>query len=400
MYGQSGLVMDWFGLNDPFTQQIPLKITNAYSGTLWFQSQLVSPRSGYYNYSGIQLGAVNSGASTTLVATWDAGVSGWIVSSSPITDTLTLNLTTFTSSNYTGSYSSGNFTVFNTLFNRYSGVIKVFGDIYSNDQPTPSNTLTAGGTLNNSGTYSYAVSYNLSGWESDVGATVSQTMNSGFGTNALSWSAITGVSQYFLWRFSGSADRTLYSGVSAPNGGTLRSMDLIYASGDTSFTDNGVATLQSGLFRHRTWQTFQTSGTTAGETATSDTAVYLTGPASRIFGGGGTNIVLRATHGYELNRNLSGTNLLGPFYGIFHARPRGTTLLAIALQGGVDGSASGTTIADATALNNQLANVWYRHTILLGASGTLSASGTIHIQTYGNAQTAVNLDDVFICAIS
>ena len=147
MYGQSGIVMEWFGLNDPFTQQLPLKITNAYSGTLWFQGQLVSPRAGYSSYSGIQMGLVNSGASTTLLMTWDSAVSGRIDTSSPITDTLTLNITTFTSSNYGPSYSSGNFTVFNTLFNRYSGVIKVFWVIYNNEQPTPRQSQGGTGTL-------------------------------------------------------------------------------------------------------------------------------------------------------------------------------------------------------------------------------------------------------------
>ena len=393
--------MDWFGLNDPFTQQVPLKITNAYSGTLWFQSQLVSPRSGYYNYSGISLGAVNSGASTTLVATWDAGVSGWITGSSPITDTLTLNLTTFTSSNYTGSYSSGNFTVFNTLFNRYSGVIKVFGDIYNNDQPAPSTSQVAGGTMNNSGVYSYAISYILSGWESDVGAATAITLNSGFGSVSVSWSVIAGAAQYFVWRWSGagstSGDYTLYSGTSPPNGGLLRSMDLMAVTTVGSFSDTGGAALQSGLFRHRTWQQFRGIGVADGGLASADAAIYLTSPQSRTWA---ANPAARETHGYHIGKNASGTNLLGPFYMVVHIRSAsiggGTAIL---LNTSVDGSSSGTSIADVSALNNQLSGVWYRHTILLGASGSISASGTVHFQ-FLNANVTQHYDDAFVVAVS
>lgn len=400
MYGQSGVVMDWFGLNDPFTQQVPLKITNAYSGTLWFQSQLVNPRSGYYNYSGIQIGNVNSGASATLVATWDAGVSGWITGSSPITDTLTLNLTTFTSSNYTGSYSSGNFTVFNTLFNRYSGVIKVFGDIYSNDQPTPSvGTAGAGtGTLVNAQSYSYAISYILSGWESDIGASANQAPISG--ALAVSWSSITGVTQYFVWRWSGTSDFTLYSGNATPDA-WLRLMDLLSVSTTTSYTDDGTSPVRTGMFRHRTWQNYTTSGTAAGQQATTDGATYLSAPQSRLPANPGS--AHRRIHSFQIGRNSSGTALLGPFYGTIHHRQvaqSGAAVFALAISTNNEASASGQTIADFDALTNRAAATWYRHSIMLGSSGSISSSGLVHIQIPSTGQTGANVDDIFICAVS
>src|SRR5229473_1791029 len=187
MYGQSGAVMDWTGLTDPFTQQFPLKITNAYSGTLWFQGNLTIPRSGYYTFSGVQMGSVASGASAVLNMTWDIGVSGWIVSSSPITDALTLVVGAFTSSNYTGLYGSSSFSLSNTLFTRWSGVIKVFGDIYNNDQPSLAAALQVAGTFVSGQKMGYWVSYFLSGWESDVGGGVGSPAMSGTGGFNITW---------------------------------------------------------------------------------------------------------------------------------------------------------------------------------------------------------------------
>lgn len=382
MYGQSGIVMDWFGLNDPFTQQVPLKITNAYSGTLWFQSYLSSPRSGYYNYSGIQMGLVNSGASTTLVMTWDAGISGWITTSSPITDTLTLNITTYTSSNYTGSYSSGNFTFFNTLFNRYSGVIKVFGDIYSNDNPIPSVAQGTTGTLVNGQNYSYAISYILSGWESDVSAAGGPTAPNS-GSLAISWSAIAGATQYFVWRWADTIDFTGYSGGTF---GSLRVIGLAGVVTTNSYTDTG-GTLQAGMFRHRNWQR---QGTT--NAAVASVATYLSAPESRQL----TNLTFWA-HGYQLGKNASGTNLLGPFYMTLHYRFDGP-IDGVRLTSNNDGYISGTTIGDANALTNQVSGVWYRQAIQLGASGTLSSSGLVHVQLDTGGET--NVDDIFVVTLS
>lgn len=386
--------MDWFNLNDPFTQQVPLKITNAYSGTLWFQGYLNNPRSGYYNYSGIQMGAVNSGASTTLVMTWDAGVSGWITGSSPITDTLTLNLTTFTSSNYTGSYSSGNFTVFNTLFNRYSGVIKVFGDIYNNDNPTPTASQGGVGTLTTNN-YTYAVSYVLSGWESDVSAP-SNSISPISGAVALSWTSIVGATAYYLWRWSGTADFTRYSGFGSTIPRTLSgTMDLVSIVTTNSDTDTGTQ-LRTGYYRNRFWS--QSGGTNFDA---SDTDIYLSAPQSR--NSFASNPWVPLTHTFYLNRNASGTSLLGPFYCVFHKRERTTgdgNVHGIAIATGADAFASGTVIADTDAVGGILSGVWMRHVIMLGSSGQLSASGIVHVQFIGGGNTVINLDDVFVVAQS
>ena len=397
MYGQSGLVMDWFGLNDPFTQQVPLKITNAYSGTLWFQAYLNNPRSGYYNYSGIQMGSVNSGASTTLVMTWDSGVSGWIVSSSPITDTLTLNITTYTSSNYTGSYSSGNFTVFNTLFSRWSGVIKIFGDQYSNDQPTPSLSLGLGAGFVSGQAMSYAISYVMSGWESDISAPDNITTGTPSGANqiSVSWNAITGAAQYFVWRWSGSAENTLMTTAAAPRGVISGTMDLQAVTTTNSYTDTDVAPARTVLYRHRNWQ-YATG--VANATAINDTTISLSTPQSRRISGGATGQVW--AHSYYLQRNSSGTSLLGPFYMVFHARPAAANAYAIHLQTGENTQTSGTAIADRASLSGILSPVWYRHAVVLGTSGTLSARGKSAIQVINQTGDPVNIDDVFVCAAS
>ena len=396
MYGQSGIVMDWFGLNDPFTQQVPLKITNAYSGTLWFQGYLSSPRSGYYNYSGIQMGDVNSGASETLVMTWDAGVSGWITTSSPITDTLTLNITTYTSSNYTGSYSSGNFTVFNTLFNRYSGLIRVFGDIYDNDVPVPSLALGLGVGFVSGQLMSYAISYIKSGWESDISAPANITTGTTSGANqiSVSWTAITGVTQYFVWRWSGSADNTSMTTTPAAAVGRISGMmDLQAVTTTNSYTDIDAAAARAALYRHRTWQ-YATGA--ANAIAIQDSTISLSAPSSRRVSG--TSQVW--AHSYYLQRNASGTSLLGPFYGVFHARPAAANVYAIHIQTGENAQTSGTAVADRAALSGILSSVWYRHVTMLGSSGSLSASGKVAIQVINQSDDPVNLDDVFICAQS
>jgi hypothetical protein len=406
-YGQSGVVMDWFQLPDPFTQTLPLKITNTFTQPMWFQGTLVNPRSGYYNGSGVQMGVVSGGLSSVLLMSWSAGVSGWISTSSPVTDILTLELVAFLSGTapYTTPYTSGSVVFPNTLFNRYSGVIKVFGDPYNNDQPQPSCSLVAGGSLVSGSAYQYAISYNLSGWESDIGAYSGIQVTSGYGSVALSWSSITGVSQYFVWRWSG-----LFNDNGAPLG-LMAPMDLIKVATTNSFTDIGGAIVEGGLFRMRTWM----GGPFNNSVATTDTVHYLSPPESRdIYVPGSLYTPTTPqtwAHAYHLGTNLSGTSLLGPFYVVFHTdalpteggNPSINPAWAINTANNV--FMSGLVVADNPTLFAQAGGVWYRNALILGSSGTLSSSGysTLQIQsttTGVQAQITMAVDDVYIVALS
>jgi len=389
MYGQSGAVMDWTGLTDPFTQIFPLKVTNAYSGTLWFQGNLTIPRSGYYAFSGVQMGSVASGASAVLNMTWDVGVSGWIVSSSPITDSLTLVVGAFTSSNYTGLYGSGSFSLSNTLFTRWSGVIKVFGDIYNNDVPMVSLAKATGGTMVSGQEMVYALSYFLSGWESDVGSSTNELqMTSGFTAYGLSWTPVAGVAQYAVWRWSGTAgggpDFATYQ-IIGGLGQALQPMDLMAITSGSSFTDTNGVPLQTGHFRNRKWTT------PTGGVSTADSTTFLTAPSALDM----QSTSVTNSHAFYLKKNVSGNSLIGPWWMVFHLRGGAGNNYGLLLSQASDAKLSGTLLADSTTLGT-LANVWYRHAIYVSGYNT---SGWFNLQIVQGASTLI-VDDVYIVAQS
>lgn len=409
LYGQDRLAMDYADLADPFTQNIPIKIANNDDQTNYFEGELVSPAAWYSSYSGIMVrSGLATGANDTGFMTWNVSTSGRIAGSGIVTDNLSLRIIAYTSSNFTGERGRQTVTIPNVLFNRWSGVIKVFGDIYSNDQPTPTASAgTPGSAAFDSGqAMRYAVSYMLSGWESDVGApSASVSLTSGQNIS-VSWASVAGATQYFLWRWSGTtaslpADFTIYSGTTPPNAGTLRLMDLVYASNQLSFTDNNpVSVLGSGFFRHRTWQLFRISGTTDGTLVIADANVFLSPPQSRLQNNPG--VVLRNTKSFQLNKNVSG-NLSGNYYLIIHTRNRnnlGSDTLSFMLSENNDASVSGTVIADETVFDQLLSGIWYRHCFYISG---LSSSGYITVQI-GNLNTVaasrLNFDDVFIVSRS
>jgi hypothetical protein len=385
--------MDWFALQDPFDQFVPIQITNNWSGGLYFVWQLNSPPAWYGHFSGIPLSGsyggtvpLAAGSTDTYVVQWNISISGNIDKSGPNTDSLTLGLFAYSSGFFSGSIASGSLAIKNVLFNRYSGVIKVFGDAYSNDQPQPTLTQGGVGTLAAAGTYSYGISYFLSGWESDIGVPSSLATNSG--AINLAWTGVAGVTQYVIWRWSGGTDYTLVT--------LSGTMDLVGLISGTSTTDSGITALQTGMYRHRTWQQ-DDDGSKAGNT----TSPFLSPPQARTINGDDAGS--KYGHIYQLSKNLSGVSLLGPVYMIFHHRPStiGAVSESIYQAGGGIVSGTGVLIAPQSIFNLITKNVWSRYGIYFSGIGqTATHSGQAVLQLGESVNWTDTIDDVYLVAAS
>jgi hypothetical protein len=400
-YGQDRLVMDYFAMQDPFQQVVPIKITNNWSGGLYFVGALNSPPAWYSAYSGVAFSGSNAGAvplaagsSDTYTMTWTISASGSaFYTSSPNLDTLTLGVVAYASGFLSGTIASGQITIKNLLFNRYSGVIKVFGDQYSNDQPTPTVTQVSGTALG-SGSYSYAISYFLSGWESDISAPATFSINSGFANASLSWTGVAGVTQYAVWRWSGTTDFSLTSNSSFLSG----AMDLIALISGTSITDSGISAIQTGMLRHRTWADSDTDLTTTAA------GTFLSPPQSRMAPSIGINPAPGFVfHGYQVGKNISGNTLLGPWYVIQHVKA--STFYGLGLGQARNFATSGSVIADNPVFSRVATALWNRFGLYVsGGSATFATnSGLVAVQWFlpsNRLSLTWNFDDVFVVANS
>lgn len=272
------------------------------------------------------------------------------------------------------------------LFNRYSGVIKIYGDDYSDDVPALSLTLAGGGSFASGQTVNYGLSYIKSGWESDVAKDANVQVTSGYNAITISWTPVTGVSQYALWRWSGAVGRnTTYTN---DGSGLAGAVELLTIIGSGSFTDTNVAALQTGLFRHKQWET-------SGRTLNFTTSAFISSPSAIVLMSGLTQYT--TYHSYFLSKNNSGTNLLGPFYFVFHLNNNTAGNISGILIGLTNNAFTAGAVAVPRAVVSGLtAGNWYR--FVLYVSGTAQpTSGYMTLQI--NTQTAY-IDDVFWVAQS
>lgn len=383
-YGQDRIAMDWFDLPDPFTQQVPIKISNNWSGTLYFRGQLNSPPSNYVNYSGANNKTIAANSSDVMTMSWGVSVSGFIASSSPVTDSLTLQVNAFVSSNFTGIVDSAVVTITNVVFNRYSGLIKVQGDDYSMDIPTPSLAPAYGGAGNMaSGIYSYAFTYVKSGWESELGPAVAISLSGGSANMGvdITFVPVAGISQYAIWRLSGGAtDFGTYTSGAITS--ILAGADLVSVVAGSPYHDSGI-TLLSSYMKPATW---------GDSRNVSDVATYLSPPAAkRVTGASGTNTY----HTFFIKKNLSGTNLSGNWFVIFHTINSAQSKYISNLA---DRTVSGAIIVDynAAASAEPIAT-WTRYCVYVSGTG---ASGYVLIQNSLNFVGTRQYDDVYVVSVS
>ncbi len=397
------MAMDWFGLKDPFQENLPVKISNDWSGTLYFQAQLVSPPGWYSSYSGINLGNLATLTSGAKTMTWSVSVSGTALTKlSPQNDLLVLSVSAFQSGSFAAASLVDTATVQfnNALFNRYSGVIKLQGDIYNADVSGPTAAKASGGTLVSGQQYFYTMTYLQSGFESDsslMQAGASITTSSGMFTASLTWPApaVATVTQFFIYRTSG------------PNNSEFGDLIAVTSGGATSFRDNGVGTLASGIYRTIGWANTW-GGSSMGNIFSS--TVTLSTPSSLVANtgiGGNSNPILLARP-VMLNKNLSGT-LIGPFY--FEWHNQSTTALPTAIYvnnttdvaGGAGVASgefvSGTIISDAMTTPNL--SGWTRFCVYLSG---FNRSGVAFIQLQTNTQLGSSpvawFEDTFLVAQS
>jgi len=402
-YGQNPIVMDWFQLQDPFTQVLPINIMNNWSGSLWFVGSLNNPPAWYSNYSGIAFSGANAGAvpltatnESTYTMTWQvsiSGASGLITggNSSPNTDSLSLTVVAYMSGFLNGALASGTVTFSNLLFNRYSGVIKLIGETYNNDQPNFVFQTTSTGTFVPGQNMSYAATYLLSGWESDIGPAYNTTMSLSGQTslgNKVTWvGASENPTWYFIWRWSGATDLPASTNVS---GQLMLDLIAIVSGSNTTYTDNNGAVLQSGFYRGRAWSNIYQVGTPTHYVSPLYSIEYY-------------NLVGPTYKNVFLSKSISGQVLIGPWLIEWHDYfGQGATPTGLLLSNAPSAATSGVVIApNALGIYGLTAqNRWYRYCIFVSGSA-LSARGYVWIQKFIGANIQlVNTDDTYIVALS
>lgn len=382
------LVTDWYNLPDPFTQQTQVWISNLYSGELTFEAQLNSPPTRYTNYSGKQLGSIAAQNGNQFTLSWNVSNSG---QASPINETITLQINAYTSSNYTGIYTTGS-TTFNVTFVNRDNHIKLRGEDFNNSGGVPLNQVVSGTGLdpngfNNADTVFASIGVIKSGWIRELsppnGTAASYAFTGLSGQIAtVSWSSVEGAQNYVIWmwlndsilgRFSGYG-RIMASGNTGPN--------VIYVSSQTSFSFTSGVTILNSQPIHRCWEA---SGSTTTETVPptqySSGAFLSSGNSLRAIING------RIGHAIYIYHDFSGNVLSGPYYVTFHVRTPNRNSGAF----GFLGSKWFSSLAPLSG------DTWYRFTYEF-ARGEANSSGYVVFQY--DVVSGAFLDDFYVYSIS
>ena len=392
VYGDSNIAMDWLGLADPFTQVLPILFNNTWSGTLYTQTALVTPPSRYTAYSGsaVSQESIGTNVSKTLRCVWDVSVSGVLTTSSPITDSLTVQIAIYTSSNrvaateYSGS--PVDYTITNTLFNR-DAHIRLFGTEYTDDIPNLL-AVSDSGSMSSGINFRYFLSYVRSGWESELGDSIVFSGFSGGGVT-LNWTLVSNVQQYYVWRVRGPS--TAPDGTGPTNvfpettSGTLLPVQLLTVTTSGTFKDDGSA--GTATIRQRYWDRNavpRPSYTTASKNSL---------PSSLRLDA--TNAPGDFTMGWPIRRNTSGTALSGPVYVTFALNPRAVTITTFR-RSTTNAWTLGDTFAIPQVFSGQLTDVYHRYAFRLSGAQDSIQSGVAWFQIRGDH----DIDDYYVIAIS